>query len=325
MLSSRKGLRIIFAGTPPVAATCLEMVLGSSHSVVQVYTQPDRPAGRGLKVNASAVKRLAMEHHLPLAQPETMKNINIQKELKALKADVMVVVAYGLLLPKSLLTIPPLGCLNVHLSLLPRWRGAAPVERALLAGDRETGVSVMEMDEGLDTGKVLLRIPCPIAATDTSAILYDRLAQLGGKALLQGLEQLGEDPLEFKMQDHTQATYAKKIKKEEALISWDSSAVQIHRMIRAFNPRPVAFTFLGETRLRIWEANVSPHKPSRTPGTLIEVNNAGLYVATGDGTVQITQCQLPGGKVQPVSKLLHGFSELFVEGVQFFNKAQSTS
>lgn len=320
-----KGLRIVFAGTPPVAATCLEMLLASSHDVVQVYTQPDRPAGRGLKVNASPVKQLAMDHHLPVAQPETLKDPNVQEELKALEADVMVVMAYGLLLPKNLLTIPSLGCINVHLSLLPRWRGAAPVERALLAGDSETGVSIMQMDEGLDTGNVLLKIPCPIAPTDTAAVLYDRLAQLGGEALLHGLVQLADGTLSPKAQDDSQATYAEKITKEEALVQWDSSAVQIHRAIRAFNPRPVAFTFIGDTRLRIWEAAVLPDKQTLAPGTLIQVNADRLYVATGEGTLQITQCQVPGRKVQPVSELLHGFSELFVEGAQFSNKAQPIS
>ncbi len=314
-------LRIIFAGTPTVAANCLEALLGSPHSVVQIYTQPDRPSGRGLKMNASPVKQVAMKHHLPVAQPETLNDMVVQAELNALKADVMVVVAYGLLLPKKLLTIPSLGCINVHLSLLPRWRGAAPVERAILAGDGEAGVSLMQMDEGLDTGKVLLTLPCPIVPTDTAQILYERLSQLGAEALLQGLPQLAEGTLVATAQDDAQATYAKKIKKEEALIQWNNSAIHIHRVIRAFNPRPIAFTFIKDLRLRIWEATVLPDKPTCAPGTIIRIDAQGLYVATGEGTLQITQCQVPGKKVQPVSSLLHGYNELLVEGAQFSNQA----
>ena len=322
MSDSHNHLRIAFAGTPPVAATCLERLLSSSHTVVQVYTPPDRPAGRGLKRQASPVKALAMRHGLAVAQPETLKDPQVEEALKALKVDVMVVVAYGMLLPKPILAIPTFGCINVHLSLLPRWRGAAPVERALLAGDSETGVSIMQMDEGLDTGDILLKIPYPIAPTDTASLLYDRLAALGGEGLLRSLMQLGHSSVSPEVQDKTQATYAQKIKKEEALVQWDSPAEHIHRRIRAFNPRPVAFTFVKGTRLRIWEAMVLPHGSVAAPGTVIKVDSHGLYVATGEGTLQITRCQVPGRKAQPVSELLNGCGELFVEGVRFSHQAQ---
>lgn len=319
-MSSTKVLRVAFAGTPAVAAFCLEKILQSPHSLVQVYTQPDRPSGRGLKMQGSPVKQVAIERALPIMQPTTLTDPEVGSALKALKVDILVVVAYGLLLPKSFLTIPRLGCINIHFSLLPRWRGAAPVERAILAGDSETGVTVMQMEEGLDTGAILLQRSCAIMGSDSANTVYERLVSLGGEVLLQALMQLAEGPIDGRRQDGTQATYAKKIKKEEALIQWKESALTIHRLVCAFNPQPVAFTFIGDIRLRIWETQVLSHdKTDYSPGTLIEVSSQGLSVATGQGILKIMQCQLPGGKVQPIHKLLHGFSQLFSVGTQFSN------
>lgn len=241
-------LKIIYAGTPQFAVAALEMLLRSSHHVCAVYTQPDRPAGRGRTLKASPVKQLALQHAIPVYQPASLKSPEVQAELRALQADVMVVVAYGLLLPPAVLAAPRLGCVNIHASLLPRWRGAAPVHRAILAGDRTTGVTIMQMDAGLDTGAMLTQVVCPILPDDTTQTLHDRLAILGAHALPAVLEQLGRGTAQPIAQDNTLACYAAKIDKAETQIDWCQSAINIERQVRAFSPKPTARAQLGDTQ-----------------------------------------------------------------------------
>ena len=308
-------LKLIFAGTPEFAATALAALLKSEHQVLAVYTQPDRPKGRGLQLLESPVKQLAKTHQLAIYQPKSLKGEAEQAELQAFNADLMIVAAYGLLLPAAVLSAPRLGCINIHASLLPRWRGAAPIQRALLAGDPETGISIMQMDIGLDTGPVLLKASCPIGKTATSESLHRELAALGADTLLSALSQLNH--LKPKVQDQTQATHAAKITKEEGRINWKSSATEIDRKIRAFNPWPVAHTqFKGET-LRIFEAlelqslaplfTPQPHttQTQLTPGTIIGSSRQGLDVATGDGILRLLKVQAPGGRVLPIADFLN--------------------
>ncbi len=298
-------LRLVFAGTPDFAATHLAALLASRHRIVAVYTQPDRPAGRGKKLAASPVKQLALNHQLPVYQPATLRTPTVLAELAALAADVMVVVAYGLLLPQSVLATPRLGCINVHASLLPRWRGAAPIQRAIAAGDRETGICIMQMEAGLDTGPVLKRVVCPIAADDTSATLLDKLAALGGAALLQALDELDRGTATPEPQDDERATYAAKLTKAEAELDWRLGAYELDRRIRAFNPQPVAFTRLNGEPLRIWRALPDAVSSAATPGTLLAADRTGLRVACGEGTLRLTMVQLPGKSPLPVADLLN--------------------
>ena len=307
------GLKIIFAGTPEFAAASLAALLGSEHEVIAVYTQPDRPAGRGRKLAASPVKALALEHHLPVLQPVSLRDEAVQQELAALNADVMVVVAYGLILPKPVLAAPRLGCINVHASLLPRWRGAAPIQRAILAGDAETGVTIMQMDKGLDTGDMLHIVRCPIEPTDTAEILHDRLAGLGSAALLDTLEMIAQGKAQPVGQDDAQANYAEKLQKAEALIDWQQSAEQLSRTVRAFNPWPVAFTRFDEKNLRIWLAEALPDSTDATPGTVLAESRDGIDVATGDGILRVQQLQMPGGKALSAEQFLNAHSLLGVQ------------
>jgi methionyl-tRNA formyltransferase len=305
-----KPLNIIFAGTPEFAAETLAALLGSEHRVVAVYTQPDRPAGRGRKLKASPVKALAMEHDIQVRQPVSLKDPEAQKELAQWGADVMVVVAYGLILPQAVIDIPPLGCLNVHASLLPRWRGAAPIQRAILAGDEETGVTIMQMDAGLDTGDMLHKLRCPIEKTDTAQILHDRLAALGAQALLETLPQLADGSLRPEKQDDALANYAAKLDKAEARIDWSQPAESIARLVLAFNPWPVAFTTYKGENLRVWLAEASAGTSSELPGTVVAEDKAGLDVATGEGLLRIQQLQLPGGKPLKTADFLNAHSLL---------------
>ena len=247
-------LRIIFAGTPDFAARHLQALLDSEHQVVAVYSQPDRPAGRGQQLQASPVKQLALAHQIPVFQPKSLKKSKAQSELAALNADLMVVVAYGLILPAVVLQTPKLGCINVHGSLLPRWRGAAPIQRALWAGDLDTGVTIMQMDEGLDTGAMLSKVSLPIEPTDTSATLYDKLAEVGPKALLQALTDLPVLQQHAVVQDDRQANYAEKLSKEEAQLDFRKTAAALEREIRAFNPWPVSYLQLASQQLKVWQA-----------------------------------------------------------------------
>ena len=288
------GLKIVFAGTPGFAATTLQALIAGKHQVVAVYTPPDRPAGRGRKVRPGPVKELAVREGIPVRQPEGFDEGECQR-LGALGADVMLVSAYGLLLPGAVLDIPRLGCVNIHTSLLPRWRGAAPIQRAILAGDRQTGVCIMQMVEELDAGPVLFRQHCGIRAGDTAATLKERLAQLAAREIAGVLEGLDENRLEPEPQDPQGVLYAPKIDKSEASIDWHESAVQIERKVRAFNDWPVACTWLGGQRVQVWEARLACGDNSRDPGAILDTRK-GIEVATGDGVLGVAALQLPGGK-----------------------------
>lgn len=297
-------LRILFAGTPDFAAQHLAALLNTEHHIIGVYTQPDRPAGRGKKLTPSAVKNLALENDIPIYQPHSLKDNEAQETLASLKADVMVVVAYGLLLPAAVLEAPRLGCINVHGSILPMWRGAAPIQRALWAGDAETGVTIMQMDEGLDTGDMLAIETLPIEPQDTSATLYTKLAQLGPTALVDTLAKL--ETITPIKQDDNLATYAKKLSKEEARIDWHQSAEQIERNIRAFNPWPVAWTQVESQNIKIWSANiVDLEHTSAAPGTIVRADKHGIVVATGKGALCITSLQIPGKKALPAADVIN--------------------
>lgn len=298
-------LNIVFAGTPEFAAVTLRNLLESPHKVLAVYTQPDRPAGRGRKLSASPVKVVALAHGIPVHQPSSLKDPEQQRVLAALQADVLVVVAYGLILPQAVLDAPRLGCLNIHASLLPRWRGAAPIQRAVLAGDTETGITIMQMDAGLDTGAMLTVARCSINADDTSQSLHDSLARLGARALLDILEQLANGGIRGQIQDSTQACYAAKITKQEARIDWTRPAAELGRQVRAFNPWPVAFTEMEIEPLRIWNAQAIPDGGNAEPGTVVSADKQGIDVATSAGYLRLLQVQLPGGKPVSAADFLH--------------------
>lgn len=307
-------LRIIFAGTPDFAARHLDALLSSGHEVVGVFTQPDRPAGRGNKLTPSPVKVLAEQHSIPVFQPKSLRPEENQAMVQALNADVMVVVAYGLILPLPVLSMPRLGCINVHGSLLPLWRGAAPIQRALWAGDSETGVTIMQMDVGLDTGAMLHKISCPILPQDTSATLYDKLAELGPRGLLETLEQLADGSAVAETQNDALATYAEKLSKEEARLNWQLSAEQLERCIRAFNPWPVSYFIVDEQPVKVWKAEVIAKAHGSQPGTIIQADKQGIQVATAEGILNIQELQPAGKKVMAAQDLLNSRREWFVPG-----------
>jgi len=310
------GLRLIFAGTPDFSAHHLQALLDAKHQIVGVYTQPDRPAGRGKKLVASPVKQLAEAHDLAVFQPQNFKTEDDLQQLRDLKADVMIVVAYGLLLPEAVLSAPTHGCINVHASLLPRWRGAAPIQRAIAAGDTETGVTIMQMDIGLDTGDMLIKVHCPIEPSDTGGGLHDRLLTLGGPALLDALQQIENAQLAPEKQDDALANYAHKLTKQEAAINWTRPASELELMIRAFNPFPVAYFSEGSDRIRVWEAVVIDQATSAEPGTIIQADNDGLLIACGTGALLLKQVQLPGKKALSIKDILNGHRERFAAGKQ---------
>lgn len=311
-------MKIIFAGTPDFAACHLAALLKQGkHTVVAVYTQPDRPAGRGKKLKPSPVKQLAEQYDLPVMQPASLKNTEDQQQLQAFAADLMVVVAYGLLLPQAVLDAPRLGCINVHASLLPRWRGAAPIHRALEAGDAKAGVTIMQMDAGLDTGPMLLKAECDIDSDDSGGSLHDKLADIGCETLLKALEGLADNSLIGEVQDDALSNYAPKISKEEARLDWSSSATALDLKIRAFNPFPVAFTTLGGARLRIWAAELeASYAHQVTAGTILKCDSRGIWVACGQGALVLSEIQLPGKKRLPVQAVLNSQAPLFAVGVQ---------
>ena len=300
-------MRLIFAGTPEFAVAALAALIDAKHDIAMVLTQPDRPAGRGLRETPSPVKRLAQQQGIDVFQPITLKTPDNQAKIAAVKADVMVVAAYGLILPQAVLDIPRLGCINIHGSLLPRWRGAAPIHRAILAGDRETGITIMQMAAGLDTGPTLMRESIPIDAKDTTATLHDQLATLGGKLIVRALQQLQNGALPATPQPDEGVTYAAKISKSEARIYWNLSAAEIERQVRAFNPFPIAQTrWRGET-LRIWKAELAGEE-NRNPGSIVAVEKDRIVVACGAGTLALTELQRAGGKRLAARAFLQGIS-----------------
>lgn len=316
-MTTEPPLRIIFAGTPPFAAAHLRALLDWPDArVIAVYTQPDRPAGRGKKLAASPVKELALQHALPVYQPASLRTPEAQAELAALRADVMVVVAYGLILPAAVLAAPRLGCINVHGSILPRWRGAAPIQRAIEAGDTETGVTIMQMDEGLDTGAMLKIARCPIADTDTSATLFDTLASLGPPALLETLHEIAAGTVQPIAQDDSLSCYAGKIKKEEARIDWRRPAAELQRRIRAFVMDAAVNSVLDGKTIRFFAAEAGPTRAA-APGTVLAATKEGLEVACGKGSLKITRLQLPDGKQLPFRDVLNGHAKLFQPGHAF--------
>ena len=296
--------RIVFAGTPDFSVPCLQALLDHGCEVPAVYTQPDRPAGRGRKLHASPIKQLAAARGIPVYQPQSLKKAAAQEELAALAPELLVVIAYGLILPQKVLDIPTQGCINVHASLLPRWRGAAPIQRALLAGDAGTGITIMQMEAGLDTGPMLLKNTTPIRPDDIGQTLHDRLASLGAESLIQALERW--DSLTPEVQDDGLATYARKLEKSEAALAWDDSAESLERKVRAFNPWPVAQGRVRELELRVWRAKTLPENLSATPGTIVRANKQGIDIACGEGVLRLLQVQKAGGKPLAAEDFLNG-------------------
>ncbi|QRV22306.1 methionyl-tRNA formyltransferase [Marinomonas foliarum] len=308
---STSPLRIVFAGTPEFAAASLQAVLDSKsekqYDIVGVYTQPDRPAGRGQKLVQSPVKQLAIANDIPVYQPLNFKLEEDKAQLAALNADIMIVAAYGIILPKVVLDTPKLGCINVHASLLPRWRGAAPIHRSLIAGDSETGITIMQMDVGLDTGDMLLKAHCDIKPTDTSATLHDRLAVLGGSALIEALEKLKAGTLISEQQDENLTCYAAKLTKQEGEVNWASTAELIERQIRGLSPWPVAYTNSLAGVMKIHAAYIaSVSDEASKPGDILVVSKEGVIVATGQGSILISEIQFAGGKRMKVQDALNG-------------------
>lgn len=320
-------LNIVFAGTPDFAASVMTAILNGPHNIIGCYTQPDRPAGRGRKLTAGPVKTLAQEHDIPIYQPLNFKQAEDVEQLQALNADLMVVVAYGIILPKAVLETPRLGCINVHASLLPRWRGAAPIQRAIAAGDKETGVTIMQMDEGLDTGAMLSKVSTPISLLDTGGSLHDRLAELGAEACVASLNALNLGDVNSEPQDNDLANYAHKLSKEEGRIQWDLPNHQVHNLIRAFNPWPAAHTEMDGKKVRLFDVELIDTKvvnaetvtspPQNTSGTILAANKQGLTVATSTGAIRITRMQLSGAKQLPVTDILNSRKEQFSVGKQF--------
>ena len=309
-------MRVIFAGTPDFARMALERLHAAGVVIPLVLTQPDRPAGRGLKLQASPVKRFALEHSLPVAQPRSLRLDGkypadaqaARQAIEAAAADLMVVAAYGLILPPWALQVPRLGCLNIHASLLPRWRGAAPIHRAIEAGDRETGVTIMQMDAGLDTGDMLLMERIPIGPHDTTGSLQDNLAGLGGRLVVEAVELAACGGLKPVPQPEAGVTYARKIDKTEAAIDWSQSAGQIERRVRAFNPVPGAAASIAGETLKLWRCEVEASEGGGArPGTVLRVDAAGVVVACGEGALRLTELQRPGGKRLGVADFLRGF------------------
>lgn len=300
-------MKIIFAGTPAFAATALEALIAAGHEIALVLTQPDRPAGRGMKTAASPVKQLAMTHGITLLQPQTLKSEALYTQLMEYNADVMIVAAYGLILPATVLNLPRYGCLNIHASLLPRWRGAAPIQRAILAGDQETGITIMQMDTGLDTGAMLYKARLTIESSDTTQTLHDKLSRLGAHNIVTALALLQQGKLSASVQNEALACYAPKINKTEAAIDWQQDADQINRLVRAFNPSPGATAQIRGNVLKLWQAK-STTDESGIPGEIIAVRRNGIVVACGRNAIILETLQKPGGKKLSAAEFLAGYS-----------------
>ena len=305
-------MNLSFAGTPDIAAVILRALLENpQHKIKHIYTQPDRPAGRGRKTRPSPVKQIAQQFAIPVKQPATRAELTQDADLG--DVDALIVVAYGLILPAQVLSQPRYGCINVHGSLLPRWRGAAPVQRAIQAGDKETGISIMVMDSGIDTGKILLQKSCEINDTDTGLTLLGRLASLGSECLLEALARLAAGSADMREQDDRFATYAAKVSKQEAEIDWNAEAEQIERTIRAFNPAPVAFTSLNNVKIRVWDARtLDTDSANNSPGEIISYTSEGLDVSTKNQTIRILALQLEGKKRQRIREFYNGYPDLFM-------------
>lgn len=310
-------LRLIFAGSPAFAAHILSALLGSEHDVCAVYTQPDRPVGRGRQLQANPVKTLALAASLPVCQPLSLKTPTAHADLAAWQADLMVVAAYGLLLPAAMLDIPKQGCINVHASLLPRWRGASPIQQAILHGDAKTGVSIMQMAPGLDDGDVLHQAVLPLHATETAGELHESLAELGAQALLQTLNNLGHFQRTACSQDPTQVTFAPKLLKQQARIDWQKPALDLAREIRAYQPWPIAHTQLSDVAIRLWAAEVCEPTNSASPGTILAATAEGLTVACGSQALRILSLQLPGRKRLDFDQVFNAHRDLFQPGLCF--------
>jgi len=309
-------VRLIFAGTPEFARIALERLYAAGFDIALALTQPDRPAGRGMKLQASPVKQFALEHGIAVAQPRSLRldgkfpddAAAVQSAIQAANADAMVVAAYGLILPRWVLDVPRLGCLNIHASLLPRWRGAAPIQRAIEAGDAQTGVTIMQMDAGLDTGDMLLAERVPIAVTDTTGTLHNKLAQLGGRLIVEAMELAACGGLHAVPQPRDGVTYAHKVEKAEAAIDWSQSAAAIARRIRAFDPSPGAQTRVNGETIKLWRADALPQVPGeRVPGRVLSVSADGIVVHCGEGRLRVTELQRPGGRRLSVADFLRGF------------------
>ena len=310
--------RIVFAGTPEFAAASLAALLRAGLEIVAVYTQPDRPAGRGRQLKASPVKELALANALPVHQPLSLRTPEAQTELAALRPALMIVAAYGLILPAAVLAIPRLGCVNVHASLLPRWRGAAPIERAIEAGDTETGITIMQMDVGLDTGAMLLRHACPIREADTGGSLRERLQALGAETLLASLPGILDGSITANGQDEALATYANKLRKEEAAIDWSQPAAVLARRIRAFNPANVCHSIIAGESIRILAARPGTHTAQGVaPGEILHAGAEGIFVACGQEALLLTELQPAGGKAMSAAQLLNGRGRMFLPGSRF--------
>lgn len=310
-----KSLKIIFAGTPEFAAKFLQALLDAKYNICAVITQPDKPAGRGRKLQINPVKQLSLTHKIPIYQPKTLRDAIIQQNIKDLHADVIIDVACGLFIPKEILDSPKYDCINIHPSLLPRWRGASPIQHAILAGDKKTGVSIMQMDEGLDTGPVFLQKEYLIKNTDTTADLLDKLAPIGIEALLEVLDKV-EKITPIKQNDN-EACYAKKIDKEDAHIDWNKSTFELDREIRAFNPWPISYTQIGDQIVRIWQASPLAETCNKKPGEIIKLDKKGIDVATGDGILRITKMQFPGKKALTITEILNSKLDFFEEHKRF--------
>jgi methionyl-tRNA formyltransferase len=298
-------LNIVFAGTPEFGVPCLNALMHSSHQLNAIYTQPDRPAGRGRKMQASAIKEWALEHSIPVYQPVNFKSPEALDELAALKPDLLIVIAYGLILPRAVLEIPRLSCVNVHASLLPLWRGASPIQQAILHGDTHSGVTIMQMDVGMDTGAMFTKVTCPITSLDTAGTLHDKLAYLSAEPLLRVVNLLAQGACSATDQDSSLATYAKKISKEDGCINWQNAAQTIDYQIRAFNPWPIAYTVLSEEILRIHQATPVSLDSKAIPGTVLQLDKKGMLVATGEGALLVEKIQFPGAKAVAIADWLN--------------------
>lgn len=298
-------MKIVFAGTPEFGIPCLEALYRSQHHIIAIYTQPDRPAGRGQKIQESAVKIWGLQHQIPIYQPLNFKSPEVIAELEALAPDLMVVIAYGLILPKNVLAIPRLGCVNVHASILPKWRGAAPIQQAILAGDSETGVTIIQMDVGMDTGAAYTIRTCPIAQEDTTVQLHHKLSVLAPEPLLMTLDHLASGTAQASPQQHDQATYAPKIHKQDAAINWHDTATSIDRKIRAYYPWPIAYTQADSMTIRIHHAQLVAQACSQLPGTILAMDQHGMLIATGKEAILVQSIQCPGGKPITISDYLN--------------------